>query len=342
MSLRKYKLIIVFDVDGTIMRTSSGRKIQSSTDDYEVAWTPVIPTDAEVYLHTNQLGKLGEMSAKKIKAAAKLVGAIDSLVATAKDHSRKPSPFGLLEMLYGDETKPRKDDVIIFVGDAAGRDGDHSDTDLKVALNLRKLGHTAYFATAKDYDAIRFDVKTKAAIIKQLKTVQKDSDWTVTYPDMTAPQTGCFDVPTDVPDDIDLIIMCGIQGSGKSTIVNALADDGWKVVTYSSKDRTLNAVKKALRVGKVVVDGTFPLAETRELFISLSDNTMIIHVTTPPDVAKHNRLYREIVHGDKHIPDVAVSKFLKSFEKPSSDEGAKVIHRRAHVAITDEYKLYFY
>lgn len=334
------KYIIIFDVDGTLMGTTSSRKIQSSPEDYKVIWTPKIPDGAEVYLHTNQLGKLGDISVKKVTAAAKLVGAIDSLVSTKKDRSRKPLPFGLLEMIYGEDAKPIKGDIIIFVGDAAGRDGDHSDTDLKVALNLRKLGYKAYFVTPTEYDALRF-TSSPTKIIKQLRDAQKMSDWTITYPDLTCEQDGCFD--GNVPEDIDLIIMCGIQGSGKSTIVDGLADDGWKVITYSSKDRTLTATKKALKAGlRVLVDGTFPKAETRSLFISLADKAMVIHVTTPPDVAKHNRMYREMICGGTHIPEVAVARFLKEFETPSSSEDVMIVRCRAHVDVTKEYTMYFY
>jgi bifunctional polynucleotide phosphatase/kinase len=336
-------LIIVFDVDGTLMGTKSGKAVQTTENDFEVIWRPIIPDGADVYIHTNQLGRLGILSAKKIEAATKMVGAKDALVATARDRSRKPSPFGLLEMIYGDDdAAPVDSDIIIFVGDAAGRPRDHSDTDLKVTLNLRKLGHAAYFVTPRDYDAL--DVGGGGGVSRRrLKDIQRKSSWTVTYPDFDAPQKGFFTID-DVPEGIKLIIMCGIQGSGKSTIVDALRSDGWRIITYSSKDRTYNAAKKHLHQGScVVVDGTFPMRSTRKEFISLGgDNVMVIHVTTPEDVAKHNRLYREIIHNAKHIPEVAVAKFARDFEKPSSKEGAVVMRCIPYVEVTTEYGLYFY
>lgn len=363
-------IYIIFDIDGTLMGTKSGRTFPRDENDFEVIWRPVIPKSVPsssgrqmsviTYIHTNQSGALSEICGKKVKAAVALVSAVDKIVAREDDEDRKPVPFGLISLIYGDDgkydkaTDERKKDVIIFVGDAAGRDGDHSDTDLKVALNLRRLGYNAHFTTPEEYGGIDFTDRKK--MLSSLKAIRKESTWTVTYPDLTAPQenTKIFNVDADVPEDdisLSLILMCGIQGSGKSTIVSALKDAGWTILPYKAKDKTLRDTKKMLGLGKrVVVDGTFPTHDTRALFVSLAkkdggDDALIVHVTTPSDLAHHNRKYREIIHGAEKIPTVAVRRFSASFEKPSRElDGCRVIHRRAFVENVDDvaYQLYYY
>jgi len=359
------RINIVFDVDGTLMSTKSGKKFPMDVNDYKVIWRPSIPKMVDgrqvvTYIHTNQSGSLGSTCGKKIDAAAKVVSAVDVLVAREDDESRKPIPFGLVSMIYGEEGMydalpkkgeneknesimlQRKDDIIIFIGDAAGRDNsDHSDTDLKVALNLSRLGYRAYFSTPEEYGNI--DFSSVRNLIRSLKNIRRDSAWTVTYPELTGEQTDVFDMSSDIPSDTDLVIMCGIQGSGKSSIIDNFRK-GWKVITYNAKDKTYRDTRNALNAGlKVVVDGTFPRREVRELFAALASSPIIIYVDTPEDLAKHNRKYREIVCGAKHIPSIAVSKFLKDFEVPI-DESCPVIVRRALCLDVDDviYQLYYY
>ncbi len=372
-------IYIIFDIDGTLMGTKSGKTFPRDEDDFEVIWRPVIPKNVPsssssssssgqrasviTYIHTNQSGALSEICGKKVKAAVSLVSAVDKIVAREDDEDRKPVPFGLISLIYGDDgkydkaTDERRKDVIIFVGDAAGRDGDHSDTDLKVALNLRRLGYNAHFTTPEEYGSIDFTDRKK--MLSSLKAIKKASTWTVTYPDLMAPQESVddgnavkiFDAAADVPGDVislSLILMCGIQGSGKSTIVSALKDAGWTILPYKAKDKTLRDAKRLIGSGKrVVVDGTFPTHDTRALFTTIVKEgaALIIHVTTPPDLAHHNRKYREIIHGAEKIPTVAVRRFNAAFEKPSKSlDGCRVIRRRAFVNDAEDvaYQLYYY
>lgn len=324
-------LIIIFDVDGTIMATKSGRTFPKDEDDYRVIWTPKIPTGAVTYIHTNQKNMKGY--SKKVAAASALVGAKDTLIATGDDECRKPIPFGLIDMIAPD--KDKKNDLIIYVGDAAGRNGDHSDTDLKLVLNLRHLGYNAWFLTPDDYDTVG------AWTQKEMRKIfNSHEDWTITYPDLDAPQTGLFS-EDDVPDDVTTIILCGMPGSGKSTICDDMPGDV-TIIPYKSRKATLS---KAIKTkGRICIDGTFPSAELRAEFISARrGKSMVIFVNTPPELARHNRKYREIIHGEKVIPNIAVSTFLSRFEMPSVDECDYLITRRARVDTTDvEYGLYYY
>lgn len=362
------RINIIFDVDGTLMSTKSGKKFPTTADDYKVIWRPSIPKTVDgrqvfTYIHTNQSGNLGNMCDKKVAEAAKVVSAVDVLVAREDDESRKPIPFGLIGMIYGEDGMydaipssssskettssdmmiQRRGDIIIFVGDAAGRDGDHSDTDLKTALNLSRLGYRAYFSTPEEYADI--DFSSASSLIKSLKSIRRNSSWTVTYPELTGEQTDIFDMSSDIPSQTDLVIMCGIQGSGKSSIIDNFRKD-WKVITYGAKDKTYRDVRNALSAGlKVVVDGTFPRREVREMFADLASSPIIIYVDTPEDLAKHNRKYREIIFGSKHIPSIAVSKFLKDFEVPTElIDPCPVIVRRALLLDVDDvvYQLYYY
>lgn len=340
---------MVFDVDGTIMTTKSGRRFQADEDDYKIIWKPSIPKSVDdmkvvTYIHTNQSGNLAAICDKKIEAASKLINADDAIIAREDDENRKPSPFGLLNMIYGeDNTKPKKGDIIIFIGDAAGRKDDHSDTDIKTAMNLKILGHRAYFTTPDEYPLINF--KGVQEMILSLRNIRKKSSWTVTYPDLTLPQVNLFNV-SDIPDKTDMILMCGIQGSGKSTIIEEFKNRrDWKVIRYTTKDKTLRDVKKYLSSSNVIVDGTFSTRETRKLFLAEASSPVIVYVDTPEDLAKHNRKYREIVLGEKKIPSITVSKFLKDFEVPTEKrDKCPVIVRRARVDNIDniEYMLYYY
>ncbi|KAG8953997.1 hypothetical protein FRC04_000981 [Tulasnella sp. 424] len=152
--------VAAFDLDGTLIKPKSGARFAKDHEDWKW-WTDgtVIPKklkelDEEGYaivIVTNQaLGEPPKGKAKDVDARAKLprfkkffdklpliASAIPTVpfrvfVATAKDQYRKPIPatWFELEKLFKNLNKS------YYVGDAAGRDGDHNITDRLYAQNI--------------------------------------------------------------------------------------------------------------------------------------------------------------------------------------------------------------
>ncbi|KAI5307105.1 hypothetical protein KEM56_004449 [Ascosphaera pollenicola] len=152
--------IVAFDFDGTLVRTKSGFKYARSGDDW-TWWSPSIPSRLqELHRHGYLLAILTNQKAVSVRKQLidrkpdsksltnlkkRLSGVIEALdlpmmvyAATEDDCFRKPSR-GMWNELVGANGFNIEDELdleaSIFVGDAAGRKGDHSAVDRDFAAN---------------------------------------------------------------------------------------------------------------------------------------------------------------------------------------------------------------
>jgi len=134
---------------------------------------------------------------------------------------------------------------------------------------------------------------------------------------------------------VELIILVGLQASGKSTFVRERFEASHTIV---SKDnfrnnrrparRQLQLVADALRAGQsVVVDNTNPTRETREGLIKLAREQGAAVVgyylsSSAADCLLHNSLRL----GREKVPEVAIYATAKQLVRPSLDEGFDELH----------------
>ncbi|KZW01259.1 PNK3P-domain-containing protein [Exidia glandulosa HHB12029] len=145
----------LFDLDGTLIRTKSGHTFAQGAADWKW-WALHVPRELarlvgegwQIVIVSNQGGlnnekKRGEWK-KKVEAMARELGdtvPLTIIAATARDAYRKP---GTKMWDYVQKQLGLTFDVSqsFFVGDAAGRIGDHSDSDKAFALALGLKFHT--------------------------------------------------------------------------------------------------------------------------------------------------------------------------------------------------------
>ncbi|KAM0792924.1 hypothetical protein ACM66B_002683 [Microbotryomycetes sp. NB124-2] len=153
--LRAPVKLAAFDLDGTLIRTKTGNTFPRNEYDWQL-WSDRVKPKLQ-HLHDegysiaiisnqNYKGKHRDwFRAKVIDISARLEVPLRAVAALEKDHFRKPN-IGMWDlvkdkMLYetGVEVDVKNS---FFVGDAAGRVGDHSRADIDMACNVGLTFHT--------------------------------------------------------------------------------------------------------------------------------------------------------------------------------------------------------
>lgn len=367
--------IAMFDLDGTIITTASGKTHPRDISDWQWKYDGILEkmqklanSGYSILIITNQAG----VSAKKISRsdiAEKLtiiyneimdfanIPLLEIYAALEKDMYRKPNT-----KIYEKYIFPRISELqkIFYVGDAAGREHDFSDSDRKFAYNVMKYNYymanqqkiknykelyRVSFYTPEEYflDETEekhwrgFDPEAYLRSIKSEPNTNPDLDSIVAEPKL-------------------VILMVGAQASGKTTLAKALAAKR-EDATYISQDQLgkkincINKFKIALSTMKhhnklVIVDNTNPDVNTREEYLNLIDidlgaTVKIIHLTTPRELCEHLNIVRERITEKKHVPAVAFNKFYKNYEEPTESEGSnvQVIHYNFRPVFKKKYNL---
>lgn len=329
----------MFDLDHTLIKPKYG-KFATSAVDYVWLRCPKTNAAVDIMIYSNQ-SKPHEGFLEKAKEVCEAIqkncknANIYFFAAFEKDQFRKPCSIGLLA---GHNMSMYK--YVIFIGDAAGRPDDFADTDYKFAVNLgaQFLVPEAFDTFTDDYDDIR-------AIKKHVRRSEKNN--------IDQINSGVFYIDWDLysrANNIERyqkillpilnkkIIMCGRQGSGKTTFAEVAKSMGMKYVSYESKKDMSFYITR--RQDGLIIDGTFPKKDTRKIAGGNSEY-VVIYMNTPIDVCQHNRLFRELVHGEQKIPDIAVRIFNKHFEEPTGTNVIVVPFMIDENASKDYFKYYY-
>lgn len=306
-AIRPSDKVASFDMDGTLIRTSSGRLFPVSRRDWLwlVAEVPkklrALHEDGwKVVIFTNQNGiSTGKQSANDIKGKIldiiKDAGfPIQAFVATADDLYRKPSTDMWRYMTAHHNGGVVVDQTCsVYVGDAAGRAAgwngagakkDFSASDRKFAFNVALGFHTPeeYFlghAPAKfswggiDPTAIRPVTgasATPAAAAAAAGAAGAKTSASASSAAAFSQQTGPYH---DVTGSLEVVLFCGLPAAGKSTFARThFLPHGYAHVnqdTLKTKEKCVKATIAALAAGRsVVVDNTNPSVEVRALYIA--------------------------------------------------------------------------
>jgi len=358
----------IFDLDDTLIKTRSGKKFPIDNKDYVWQFKPSVD-GADIMIYTNQGGlkSIEQVDYFMIKAQEIFDTLIEInpsanvyFIVADGTHTeyRKPSGIGFKKIITDDMYKQ-----LIMVGDAAGREKDHSDSDYKFAINI-----CAYFLVPESYRAFvdqhlpHDDVKAiDDFVLWADKNVSEQDKIDFEYLDLhsyTSVRSGKTCVSSIETELKHVYIMCGRQGSGKTSFAmnTKLRNKESILIPYTTAAATVRSLKCSIpnststRQVTIIVDGTFPSRDSRKKIIDVVTTAgytpVILHVKTPAEICKHNRLYREYMFGEKHVPEVAVRKFDSSFERPStSREGVDVISIDFVIdenTVDNEYFSYYY
>ena len=351
--LRRRK-IAAFDLDSTLIQTSSGKVFSKDATDWRW-WDPLVPgalkqlyaggyaicvisNQGSVSLGTNK--KTAKADAKSLTTFKTKVNSVLShfdfpillLAATARDRYRKPRTgmwTELLEDLDLDDHDGLNRTESFFVGDAGGRAArgntraDHACSDRDFAANEGIVFKTPeeYFLNEEPHPFTRSFEPTNFLN----STVSTSTDTTPIVFEKKAP--------------LDLVIMCGSPASGKSTFYwTKLKPLGYERVNQDllkSRDKCVKVAASFLTHGvSVAVDNTNADADTRAIWIQLAQTHKIpircAYFTAPAKLCEHNDTVRALADNKTEkfnpekraiLPHSAFAGFASRFRAPKAEEG---------------------
>jgi bifunctional polynucleotide phosphatase/kinase len=320
-----------FDLDGTLLKPKNGKKFAQDEYDAEYAHPYVVSTlkklrtlGWKIVIFTNQKkSNLKDVPVEAIhnKVARMLddpdhESQIDIFIAGADDYFRKPS-IGMWDefiKLNGPFEKA------FYVGDAAGRTGDHAASDRQFAHNISTIHNTTVdFYTPEQFFA---------------------EDFSVPVPDYTNLPISLLAWPEEKNTEVNctqptVIILVGMPASGKSTFVESILEryPNGKVVSNDvtgSGPKSIKLFKLHIKnkCSPVIVDNTNPSADARRLYLSCIPNTyrtVCVNFALPIENCIHLSRYRAYQNSGTNIPTLVYRIFKGKYQKPKKSEGFHTI-----------------
>ncbi len=347
----KYKKIHMFDLDGTIIKTKSGKTFPVDNNDWIFFDQNVINTINNlecVGIITNQSGLKNKEKIdgwkEKIKNITKEINILFLFCSLTTNIYRKPMDGSWKYLIKNvflktDVNKLLKKEKIYYIGDACGRKNDFSDTDYKFALNCK------------------FKFKTPETFFKIDVVNANDQIKTITYPQINENYYELNEYNTfmqDMFDKIDSLInqenniyimTIGLPASGKSFIRELLLEKYNNYFYYFNNDDIKNKnenafliknIKTAIKnnVKNIIDDNTNINYEKRNETIKLITNYKKVCILFSHDVntCMHLNLMRMYYLETEPISKIAYNTLNKKFK---SNENNKINN------IKKEFDLFF-
>lgn len=309
--LKGSELIAGFDLDHTLIIPKSGRKFPKDKDDW-IAYgkeklNELYNKGYKIVIFTNKANSSFNLEEFKY-TMQNIINfyeiPLQVFYSTEYDYNRKPC-IGMWKLLEKNNEDIKIDMLKSFyVGDAAGRKNDFSDTDYKFALNLKLQFYTndAFFHN---------------------NNIEKET--------LIIPKHPIFDTQQseenkfELSSEQEMLILVGPPGSSKSTFAKSIESDTYKIICQDdlkTKAKVLKQTEILLTNKKsVIIDRLNGTEKEREIFIDLALKYKIPFRIILFDITKeqseHLCTYREILTG-KHIPSLVINKYFSQFEKPTT------------------------
>lgn len=311
--------VAAFDLDHTLLKPVSGAKFAKHKNDATLVFPEIeeklieLMNDGyKIVVFSNQkaLGGLIQLSDiyHKINTFLPKGDTYDVYVANKSDTYRKPHT-GMLDAFMDDNGAVTD---IFYVGDAAGRKGDFSDSDRKFAHNCG----IQFYTPEEFFLGAKFN-------LPPLPIVNK--------PDPMIPD---IEIP-----DRTVVIMVGPPGCGKSTLSNGMRIKYPGTVVLSNDvlgnaTKTLSQLKKYLKSknSRIIIDNTNGKRSVREKLTKAARaagyGVSMIIFNIERIVSEYLNHYRAHKGIKEIIPNVAYNVYYKNFQ---------------HVNVEDDYdKLWYY
>lgn len=367
---RMLRIILCAD---TLVRTKSGKRYPQNQFDWRWAHANVAEVLAslqdhygyQIVIFTNQMG-IGKNHVNEQDVRGRIEEVTKSLyskgvlpvvfVSPIDDFYRKPRP-GMWLLLEGACAggKPINRSVSFFVGDAAGRTGDHSSSDVNFAKNLSLQFMTPERLFGEDATKKLPEVVTEK-ITKGRYSLREYS-----------PVKSMLDVSEELANELSVfaktwkdeavqraVLLSASPASGKTTFCKKVLEEHFQVVRVcqddlKTKQKCFKAAEEALDKGKdIVIDATNRDAKTRSEWLSLfnkRDGLRKIAITLSANKEQSMRLntLRKLrihhlslfytgqepsgveqpvdIDDGRSVPAVVTHSFFKNFEMPTREEG---------------------
>lgn len=295
--LRKDRRILaIFDIDWTIIKPKTNEIFPKNKDDWR--WlNDSVPSvlkrlnrnDYRIVFLTDQSK---EWKVEMIKDVIKELNIpVICLIAFKKDFY-KPNPTFFLETFNNKYDKSKS----FFVGDAAGRKGDWSDKDKKLAENI----DVKFFTPEEIFKNKNKDNNKDKKEKEKVKTKNEK----------------------------EIVIMIGYPGSGKTTFAKKLCDNDNRYIRidgdiYKTPVKMIKEAEKYIKTNSIIFDATNGTKERREYFINFAKlNNLPVRCiwnTTTIDKAMEQNKERA-KNGGIRIPDIVFYVYRKKFQEPTANE----------------------
>lgn len=324
-----------FDLDDTLIKPKSNSRFSKDKFDW-IMFSPTIPEKLHelhslgfnIAIITNQKGLKTEEEInnwkEKLNNVSTLINLPINIYAILTDSLYRKPRTKILTVI------PYKKKKSFYCGDAGGLPKrkvngfqfkkDFADTDLKFALNAKlRFIHRDEFIT----QSIGF-ILENPSIPPKVENYQ-NQNIIFTIPPKSKSQ--------ESQESQEIIIMVGIQGSGKSTIAESYqgihSNDNIRIISKDIHKTKFNGeLTKAIKsFHNVIIDNTNPSKTTRMEYINkikkLNPTAIIrcFYVRTSKEHSMHNNAFRALTTARDKVPAVAFNTYLKNFEEPSLDEG---------------------
>jgi len=322
VNLNKYKKIVIFDLDGTIIKTKSGKVFPTNKNDWIFNYDNVISVinnleNTIIGIISNQKGLKSDTQIKdwqdKINNICKSINFHFVFASFKDDRYRKPmiSSWDFIKEKFKNLNISNSN--ITYVGDAAGREGDHSDTDLKFALNCN----------------FKFNTPEKFFCSKISKQAI-----TITYPELTYyTKTNFNNVSKEITNKFKenekvLVVMIGFPGCGKSYLRKIFINE-FNNFKYYNKDDIKNKVicnnlvsKHNTNTDFIIDDNTNTNLKNRKELYKIYENhyKIGIYFNYELDLAMHLNYMRMYWYGSELVKKVTYHTLNKNFDIPDNKE----------------------
>ncbi|GAA6011052.1 hypothetical protein JCM11491_005920 [Sporobolomyces phaffii] len=341
--------VAAFDIDGTVIVTKSGARFPKDEHDWKL-WSPSEVKDKiraahadgfSIVLISNQAGPPGQQKHFRNKLpllSRHLKVPLHAFAALDYNIYRKPGT-AMWDVFSRDYNGGVQIDYekSFYVGDAAGRAGDHADTDRKFASNcgLPFFTPEEYFKgvpTSNKFTLSGFNVKLHD---------HSQPLFTPTSAPLLPRRSSEFD---DEP--VEVVIFVGSPGAGKTSFYKKHFHPKGYVHINQDTLRTRDACVKLLRASlscnppkSCVIDNTSPAAATREVYLSIlrsefpTVKARCFVFTASRELCMHNSVYRasyeptDLGNGKARelLPVIAFDSYAAKFQEPKVKEGFEEI-----------------
>jgi bifunctional polynucleotide phosphatase/kinase len=322
LKLNNWNNIVIFDLDNTIIKTKSGKVFPDSSTDWIFNYNNVVETfnklDKTIFgIISNHKGiktnkQLNDWQIK-LNSIMKQINFHFVFASLTDNRYRKPM-VGSWEYIKENFLKGLNitNNEIIYVGDACGRDGDFSDTDIKFAYN----------------SGFKFNTPERFFNIKIPKQIAS-----ITYPELEYYTKTEFNkimnqiIKCFNKENI-LIVMIGLPSCGKSFIRKFLINLNSNFKYINKDDIKIKIINKNIinkhneNINYIIDDNTNTTFKNRNELCKIYNShfKIGIYFDYELDLAMHLNYMRMYWYGAELIKKVAYYTLNKNFDKPNETE----------------------
>lgn len=332
LSSNTKKNAIMIDFDWTLVKPKNNKRFPKDINDWEWLY-PSVPEKVKEYNTKNNIiiiftNQTKDWKHEQIKLVAReLQVPIFIMIATNKKaHKPNIDFYNTFFELNEIDKKIFNLKKSLFIGDALGRKDDFSDSDKIFAENI---GVKCISPEEAFLNCDTSNNNNKKNNNNNLDNSNDDKNSNIVLPNLPLYKT-----------KPEIIIMVGIQGSGKSTIANAIGDvfdkkgnSKYEIIHGDDYKTSKKMIKKAKEIleennnKSIVFDATNPSIKKRLEYIEFAKKFAPKHalkcfyIATPLNISFERNNRRP---DSTRVPRVAFSVYNKNFEMPSAKEGFKL------------------